>query len=144
MPRITRVSVVRYSTQPDAVGVYAGPPPEVLLRETDFRGIQQAVSYIEDFQIRYLIGVAAPVEQDTPADAVQDLAAGTVLTSENVLSSVRISITGRSVTAGFQGSEDGPLVGDRTDDFIRKTFSTNVNPRNVTAGIEYRTITALP
>jgi hypothetical protein len=42
------------------------------------------------------------------------------------------------------GSDDGALVGDRSDDFIRKTFSTNVNPRNMTAGIEFRTITALP
>jgi hypothetical protein len=57
---------------------------------------------------------------------------------------VRISITARSVTAGFMGADDGTLVGDRSDDFIRKTFSTNVNPRNMTAGIEYRTITALP
>ncbi len=73
MPKITRVSVVRYSTQPDVVGVYNGPPPQVLLREMDFRGNPQAVSYIEDFQIRYVIGVTAPVEQDIPPDTVNDL-----------------------------------------------------------------------
>ena len=144
MPRITKVSVVRYWTQPDAVGVYNGPPPEVLMRDIDFRGFPQAVAYLEDFQIRYVIGVTAPVEQDGPPDSVQDLGAGTVLTAENTLASVRISITARSVTAGLEGADDGALVGNRTDDFIRKTFSTMVNPRNMTAGIEYRTITALP
>jgi hypothetical protein len=102
------------------------------------------VAYLEDFQVRYVIGVTAPIEQDMPPDAIRDLGAGTVLTSENTLSSVRISVTARSVSAGFMGSDEGALVGDRTDDFIRKTFSTNVNPRNMTAGIEFRTITALP
>jgi prepilin-type N-terminal cleavage/methylation domain-containing protein len=140
MPKITRVSVVRYFTQPDALGNYNGPPPEVLMRDTDFRNNPQAVGYLEDFQIRYVIGVTAPVEQDNPPDAVVDLP-GVVLTSENMLSSVRVSITGRSVTAGLEGATDGALVGNRTDDFIRKTFSTNVNPRNMSAGIDIRTLT---
>jgi hypothetical protein len=144
MPKIARVSVVRYSTVPDAANLYSGPPAEVLRRETDFRGNPQPVAYLEDFQVRYVIGVTAPIEQDMPPDAIRDLGAGTVLTSENTLSSVRISVTARSVSAGFMGSDEGALVGDRTDDFIRKTFSTNVNPRNMTAGIEFRTITALP
>jgi hypothetical protein len=114
------------------------------MKDLDFRNNPQAVAYLEDFQVRYVIGVTAPVEQDGPPDAVTDLGMGTVLTAENTLASVRISITARSVTAGFMGADDGTLVGDRSDDFIRKTFSTNVNPRNMTAGIEYRTITALP
>jgi prepilin-type N-terminal cleavage/methylation domain-containing protein len=140
MPRITRVSVVRYSTQPDALGVYSGPPPEVLMRDLDFRNNPQAVGYIENFQIRYVIGVTAPLEQDNPPDPTVDLA-GIVLTSENMLSSVRVSITGRSVTPGLEGATEGTLVGDRSDDFIRKTFSTNVNPRNVSAGIDIRSLT---
>ena len=143
MPRITRVSVVRYSTQLDVLGSYNGPPPQVLLRQTDFRGNPQAVSYLEDFQIRYVIGVTAPFEQDNPQDPVQDLPV-TVLTAENMLASVRISITARSVSAGLEGASEGALVGDRQDDFIRKTFSTNVNPRNMSAGIEIRTLAALP
>jgi hypothetical protein len=143
MPRITRVSVVRYSTQLDVLGSYNGPPPQVLLRQTDFRGNPQAVSYLDDFQIRYVIGVTAPFEQDNPQDPVQDLPV-TVLTAENMLASVRISITARSVSAGLEGASEGALVGDRQDDFIRKTFSTNVNPRNMSAGIEIRTLTALP
>lgn len=148
MPMITHVSVVRYFTQLDTLGSYNGPPPQVLMRDTDFsnllRGIPpQAVSYLEDFQIRYVIGVTAPIEQDNPQDPVQDLPV-TVLTAENMLASVRISITARSVTAGLEGASEGALVGNRADDFIRKTFSTNVNPRNVSAGIDIRTLAALP
>ena len=139
MPKITRVSVVRYFTQPDALGSYQGPPPEVLMRDVDFAGNPQAVGYIEDFEIRYVIGVTAPVEQDLPPDAAADLA-GVVLTAENMIASVRVSITGRSVTPGLEGATDGALVGNRADDFIRKTFSTNVNPRNVSAGIDIRSL----
>jgi prepilin-type N-terminal cleavage/methylation domain-containing protein len=143
MPMISRVSVVRYTTQLDALGTYSGPPPQILLRETDFSGNQQAVAYLEDFQIRYVIGVTAPAEQDNPPDPTVDLA-GVVLTAENTLASVRISITARSVTAGLEGASEGTMVGDRQDDFIRKTFSTNVNPRNLSAGIDMRTLAALP
>jgi len=142
-PRISRVSVVRYSTVPDAPGLYNGPPPEILMRDTDFRNLPQAVGYLENFQIRYVIGVTAPVEQDNPQDPVNDLPA-TVLGAENMLASVRISITARSVTAGLEGASEGAMVGDRQDDFIRRTFSTNVNPRNVSAGIDIRTLAAIP
>ncbi|MGH9321299.1 MAG: PilW family protein, partial [Vicinamibacteria bacterium] len=72
MPKITRVSVVRYFTQPDDPTRYAGPPPQVLMRDVDFAGQPQAVGYLEDFQIRYVIGVTAPVEQDNPPNAVAD------------------------------------------------------------------------
>lgn len=140
MPKITRVSVVRYDTQPDTLGNYNGPPPEVLRRDMDFRNNPQSVGYLEDFQIRYVIGVTAPVEQDNPPNPAMDIP-GVVLTAENMLASVRVSITGRSVTAGLEGASEGALVGNRTDDFIRRTFSTNVNPRNVSAGIDIRTLT---
>jgi prepilin-type N-terminal cleavage/methylation domain-containing protein len=142
-PKITRVSVVRYFTQPDALGSYGGPPPQVLMRDLDFRNNPQAVGYIEDFQIRYIIGNTAPVELDNPPDPVADLP-GTVLTAENMLSSIRVTITARSVTAGLEGASEGALAGDRQDDFIRRTFSTNVNPRNVSAGIDVRTLSAIP
>jgi prepilin-type N-terminal cleavage/methylation domain-containing protein len=140
MPRITRVSVVQYFTQPDALGQYNGPPPQVLMRDLDFRNNPQAVGYLEDFQIRYVIGVTAPLEQDDPPDPATDTP-GVVLTAENTLASVRVSITGRSVSAGLEGASDGPLIGDRTDDYIRRTFSTIVNPRNMSAGIDIRTLT---
>jgi prepilin-type N-terminal cleavage/methylation domain-containing protein len=135
MPKITRVSVVRYFTQPDALGSYNGPPPEVLMRDLDFRNNPQAVGYLEDFQIRYVIGVTAPVEQDNPPNPAVDIP-GTVLTAENMLASVRISITGRSVSENLEGASQGA-----SGDLIRRTFSTNVNPRNVSAGIDIRTLT---
>jgi prepilin-type N-terminal cleavage/methylation domain-containing protein len=143
MPRIARVSVVRYTTQPDALGSYQGPPPQVLLRDMDFRNNPQAVGYIEDFQIAYVIGVTAPFEQNNPPDAVTDMP-NTILTAENMLSSVRVTISARSVTPGLEGATEGGNLGDRTDDFIRKTFSTNVNPRNVSQGIDVRTLNAIP
>jgi prepilin-type N-terminal cleavage/methylation domain-containing protein len=143
MPMITHVSVVRYFTQPDPSPMFAGPPPQILFRDRDFRNEPQAVGYLEDFQVRYVIGITAPLEQDNPPDPATDLP-NTVLTAENMLASVRISISARSVTAGLEGASDGALVGDRQDDFIRKTFSTNVNPRNMSAGIDIRTLTAPP
>jgi hypothetical protein len=80
------------------------------------------------------------VELDSPPNPAVDLV-GVVLTAENMLASVRVSITGRSVTAGLEGATEGAMVGNRADDFIRKTFSTNVNPRNVSAGIDIRSLT---
>jgi prepilin-type N-terminal cleavage/methylation domain-containing protein len=140
-PKMTRVSIVRYFTVLDNAANYNGPPPQVLMRDVDFANNPQAVGYLEDFQISYLIGVAAPVEQDNPPNPVVDLA-GVPLTSENMLSSVRVTVTARSVSAGMEGATEG-ASGGREDDFIRKTFSTNVNPRNVSSGLEIRQMMAL-
>jgi prepilin-type N-terminal cleavage/methylation domain-containing protein len=141
VPKITRVSVVRYFTQPDTTGSFA-IPPQVLMRELKFRNPAvppEAVGYLEDFQIGYVIGVTAPVEQDDPPDPVTDMPA-TALTAENMLSSVRITVTARSVSAGLEGASEGASAGPG-DDFIRKTFSTNVNPRNLSAGVDMRALT---
>jgi prepilin-type N-terminal cleavage/methylation domain-containing protein len=143
-PKIARVSVVRYSTQPDPNPIFKAPAPQVLMRETDFSGAPQAVGYLEDFQINYVVGVTAPVQQVNPPDPAQDLGFGVALTAENTLSSVRVSITGRSVSTSLEGASEGAMVGNVDDDFIRKTFSTNVNPRNMTAGIDMRTLAAIP
>jgi len=137
--RMTRVSVVRYSTVADDPADYNGPPPQILMRDVDFAGNPQAVGYLEDFQIVYTIGVTAPVDQDNPPDPAVDLA-GVSITAENMLAGVRISVTARSVTAGMQGASEGGAGIE--DDFIRKSFSTNVNPRNVSAGINVRVMSA--
>lgn len=137
--KMTRVSVVRYFTQLDDPAGYSGPPPQVLMRDVDFAGAPQAVGYLENFQIQYTIGTTAPVDQDNPPNPAVDLAA-TPLTAENMLSGVRISVTARSVTAGMEGASEGGA--GRSDDFIRKTFSTNVNPRNVSAGLDVRVMAA--
>jgi prepilin-type N-terminal cleavage/methylation domain-containing protein len=140
-PKIARVSIVRYSTQLDDPARYNGPPPLVLMRDVDFANAPQAVGYLEDFEIQYMIGIAAPVLQDNPPDPVVDLPAQQ-LTAENMLSSVRITIVARSVSSGMEGASEGAGAG-RDDDFIRKTFSTNVNPRNLSAGLEMRTLAAI-
>ena len=151
IPRISKVSVVLYTTVLDT-GVYSGPPPQVLMREVDF-GNRQAVGYLENFQIVYTIGVAAPgippgrlcpaapgsCVQDNPPDPTVDLV-GVALTAENMLAGVSISVTARSVTAGMEGASEGGA--GREDDFIRKTFSTNVNPRNISAGVDVRVFSA--
>lgn len=136
--RMTRVSVVRYDTVLDT-GDYSGPPPRVLRRDVDFANNPQAVGYLENFQIVYTIGVTAPVNQDNPPDPVLDLA-GAPMTAENMLAGVRISVTARSITAGMQGASEGGAGIE--DDFIRKSFSTSVNPRNISAGINMRVMSA--
>lgn len=138
---VTRASVIRYFTVPDDPANYTGPPPEVLMRSMDFDPVGQAVGYLDDFQVRYAIGVTAPVEQNDPPDPVLDLGNGVAITPDNMLSGVRLTVTARSVTAGMEGASEG--AAGREDDFIRKTFSTNVNPRNITAGIDTRTLEPL-
>ncbi len=134
---MTRVSVVRYFTAIDNAAHHSDPPPRVLMRDVNFAGNPQAIRYLEDFQIAYTIGVTSPVDQDNPPDPSVDLA-GVPLTADNMLSGVRITVTALSVTAGMQGaSEDGTSL---SDDFIRKTFSTNVIPRNVTAAYAERNL----
>jgi prepilin-type N-terminal cleavage/methylation domain-containing protein len=139
IPKIARVSVVRYFTQLDNPANYNGPPPQVLMRDVDFQNNPQPVGYLEDFQVQYVIGVQAPALQDNPPDPVVDLA-GVALTAENMLSSVRLSVTARSVSAGMEGATEGASAA-RDDNFIRKTFSTNVNPRNLSAGLDMRALT---
>ncbi|HXV62883.1 MAG TPA: prepilin-type N-terminal cleavage/methylation domain-containing protein [Vicinamibacteria bacterium] len=138
--KITPVSVVRYSTRTDDPALYNGPPPQVLMRDVDFQNQPRPVGYLDDFEIAYVIGVAAPFEQDDPPNPVLDIAQGTPLTSENMLSSVRVTITARSVSSNMEGASQGPSPGIE-DNFIRKTFSTNVNPRNVSAGLDTRSVT---
>ncbi len=143
-PRLVGVSVVRYFTQLDNAALYNGPPPQLLMRDVDFSGQPQAVGYLEDFQINYVIGITAPVEQVIPPDPINDVGVGNAVTAENMLSSVRVTVTARSISAGMEGASEGALVGDESDDFIRKTFSTNVNPRNLSAALDVRVLTGPP
>ncbi len=144
VPRLVRVSVVRYFTQLDNAALYNGPPPQLLMRDVDFSGQPQAVGYLEDFQINYVIGITAPFEQVNPPDPINDVGVGNAVTAENMLSSVRVTVTARSISAGMEGASEGALVGNDSDDFIRKTFSTNVNPRNLSAALDVRVLTGPP
>ena len=140
LPLMTRVAVVRYFTVTDDPATYSGPPPEILMRDMDFAGVPQEVGYLENFQITYMIGSIGQVEQQNPPNPVVDLA-GLALTAENMLSGVRVSLTARSITAGMEGSSEGAMGPD--DDFVRKAFSTSVNPRNVSAALEARVLSEL-
>ena len=132
LAKMTRVSVVRYFTAIDNAAHHSDPPPRVLMRDVNFAGNPQAIRYLEDFQIAYTIGVTSPVDQDNPPDPSVDLA-GVPLTADNMLSGVRITVTARSVTAGLEGASEGGA--GRSDDFIWKTFSTNVNPRRLAQAV---------
>ena len=70
-PKLTRISVVRYFTQLDDPAAYSGPPPQLVMRSVDFAPAQP-VGYLENFQIAYTIGIAAPVDQDDPPDPIQE------------------------------------------------------------------------
>jgi len=141
LARLARVSVVQYFTVPDDPTVYSGPPPDILMRNVDFAAQSQAVGYLENFQITYVVGVTVPANQDVPPNPMVDLGAATPLNADNMLSGVRVTVTARSVTAGMEGASEGGA--GRTDDFIRKTFSTNVNPRNLSAGLDVRMMSAI-
>ena len=92
---------------------------------------------MENFQIVYTVGITALLAQDYPPDPIQDLGVGTRLTAENMLVGVRVTVTARSITEGLEGASQRADAG-AADDFVRKTFSTNVNPRNLSAALEVR------
>ena len=131
-PKLTRISVVRYFTQLHDPAAYSGPPPQLVMRSVDFAPAQP-VGYLENFQIAYTIGIAAPVDQDDPPDPIQDLGAGVVLTAENMLSGVRITVTARSISAGLEGASEGADAG-RADDWgsflcVIRTFRNTTRSR---------------
>ena len=134
---VSPISVVRYYAEPDASMVESGPPPNRLMREVNFTAQASPVAYLENFQVRYLFGVTALVpagiEDDLPP---VPLVPANPLTEANAVSGVRITVAARSLSQNLQGSTtDADLPGN----FIRKTFSSNVNPRNISAGLAMRT-----
>ena len=137
---MTKISITQYNTIPDASGTFAPPVPEVLQRTVTqnaaIGGVTNTMGYLQDFEIGYTVGVNAPVEQNNPPVLI----AGAPCDNETMVSSVRISVTGRSISSNLQGAIEGG-GGTTQDDFLRKTFSMNVNPRNITAGFMARTVT---
>ena len=142
-PKLTSVSVVRYDTLLDDPASYAGPPPRLVRRSVD-GAIPQPVGYLEDFQIVYFIGVTAPAQQNFPPVPITDIGPLFPLTAENMLSSVRVTVTARSISANLEGASEGADATSIADNFIRKTFSTNVNPRNLSAALEIRAVAVAP
>ena len=129
---VTPVTVVRYFTQPDDTMTVSGPPVNSLYRRVNF-GQENPVAYLEDFQVVYLVGGTAeaneldepPLPQPNPAVVIQ---------VADVINGVSITVAARSLSENLQGSSEGGADGD----FIRKSFASNVNPRNIISGLAVR------
>ena len=136
---VTQISVVRYYTELDPTMVETGPAPNRLMREVNFASVANPVAYLEDFQVAYLIGVSAATpagfEEDDPRDPQP--AAAVAITSADIINGVQISVGARSLSPDLHGSTEGATAAD--GNFIRKTFSSYVNPRNISSGLAFRT-----
>ena len=135
---VTPVTVVRYYGVPDPTMVDSGPAPNRLMREVNFDNPQASpVAYLENFQVRYIFGVTAATPDGTEDDLPPvPLATADPLTADDVVNGVQITVDARSLSQNLQGSTtDAALPGN----FIRKTFSSNVNPRNISSGLAFRT-----
>jgi prepilin-type N-terminal cleavage/methylation domain-containing protein len=130
---VTQVTVVRYFTQPDPNMTLSGPPPNALMRTVNF-GPANPVAYLEDFQVFYLAGGTTAADQrDDPPDPHIP---GTAINPADVINGVTISVAARSLTQNLQGATETANPAD--GNFIRKTFSSNVSPRNILAGLAGR------
>ena len=128
---VTPVTVVRYFTQPDATMTPSGTPVNALMRQVNF-GQPSPVAYLEDFQVVYLVGgTTAADELDDPPDPQPD--PGLIIQAADVINGVSITVAARSLSEDQQGATEG-VAGN----FIRKSFSSNVNPRNIIAGLAER------
>jgi len=119
---VSRVSVVRYAAglQSDETASCATQQvndPCVLRRSVDF-GASQPVGTVFDFQVTYAIGAGTVLEPTAPT-------AGPLLPT-TIVTSVNLQVAARSLQA---------------NEFIRKTFSTVTNPRNLTSAVGIRTAT---
>ena len=121
---ITRVSVVQFSTQLQGNDL-------LLMRQVDF-GQVNPVGMIDDFQVTYLVGTQPQVEQLNPPNPQPTR--GFDLNPVDIVSGVRVTVAARSSQENLAGSTQGA-----SGDYIRKTFSSNVSPRNVLAGCAERT-----
>ncbi len=133
---VTAISVVRYYAEPDPSMVESGPPPNRLMREVNFAAQGSPVAYLEDFQVVYLVGgTDVANEQDDPPDPQPTVTVD--ITAAEMVNGVRVTVSARSLSQNLQGSTEGATAAD--GNFIRKTFSSNVNPRNIASGLAFRT-----
>jgi hypothetical protein len=102
------------------------------MRQVNF-GEASPVAYLEDFQVVYLVGGTAEAnELDEPPLPQPDPAV--IIQAADVINGVSITIGARSLSENLQGSSEGGADGD----FIRKSFTSNVNPRNIISGLAVR------
>lgn len=131
---VTPVTVVRYFTQPDATMTTTGPPVNALMRQVNF-GVANPVAYLEDFQVVYLVGgTTAADELDDPLDPQPD--PGVIVQAADVINGVSITVAARSLSENLQGATEGATAAD--GNFIRKSFSSNVSPRNILSRLAAR------
>ncbi|MGH9463171.1 MAG: PilW family protein [Vicinamibacteria bacterium] len=129
---VTPVTVVRYFTQPDDTMTVSGPPVNALMRQVNF-GQANPVAYLEDFQVVYLVGGTTEADElDEPPLPQPDPAV--IIQPADVINGVSITVAARSLSENLQGSSEGGADGD----FIRKSFASNVNPRNIISGLAVR------
>jgi hypothetical protein len=121
---IARVSVVRYFAELEGEDL-------ILRRQVDF-GNAMPVGMIDDFQVAYMVGTQPPVENDNPPHPQPD--AVVAITPDDIISGVRVMVTARSASENLEGAETG-----QSGDYIRRSFSSNISPRNILSGLAERT-----
>ncbi len=123
---VALVNVVRYDTQ-----VQDGDL--ILMRRVNFEP-PMPVGMLDDFQVVYLVGNQPQVEQPNPPHPHPTLKDGTGITPADIVTGVRVTVAARSQDENLEGSTVGA-----SGNYIRKTFSSNINPRNISAGLSERT-----
>ncbi len=122
---VTPVSVVRYDTMLNGQDL-------ILRRQVDFQN-SIPVGMVDDFQVAYLVGTQPQIEQNDPPHPHPSPTAATIQ-HQNIISGVRITVAARSTEENLEGSTQGA-----SGNYIRKTFSSNVCPRNILGGLQERT-----
>jgi hypothetical protein len=111
-----------------------GPPVNALMRRVNF-GVANPVAYLEDFQVVYLVGGTTVADElDNPVDPQPDPAV--IIQPVDVINGVSVTVAARSLSENLQGATEGATAAD--GNFIRKSFSSNVNPRNILSGLAAR------
>jgi len=131
---VTPVTVVRYFTQPDDTMTVSGPPVNALMRQVNF-GQANPVAYLEDFQVVYLVGGTTEADELDEPPLPQPVP-GVIIQAADVINGVSITVAARSLSENLQGATEGATAAD--GNFIRKSFSSNVNPRNIISGLAVR------
>ena len=96
------------------------------------------VGMIDDFQVSYMVGTNPPVGGAPPQYESADppypqLDADIVIEAKDIISGVRVMVTARSASENLEGAETGD-----SGDYIRRSFSSNISPRNIIGGLAAR------
>jgi Tfp pilus assembly protein PilW len=121
---IARVSVVRYFAELVEEDL-------ILMRQVDF-GNAMPVGMIDDFQVSYMVGTQPQVEQPDPPHPQPDSLVA--ITAADIISGVQVMVTARSASENLEGAETGD-----SGNYIRRSFSSNISPRNILGGLAERT-----